>query len=266
MTPIKKLLSACALVALLAAGACTKNNDDANDTNNTQTSEPTSSPGPEAVGDFQVVGNVDHAFVGAAPSTDVSNVDTSSSFPDTSPDASTEPSPTPAGATPASGGVLRLSIEDLSGDLKDACGVDTGSKIDVYWTVDTAFSPASIVATTLGIEDRLEGETAGVSGTIVRANGEDNGAIGGATPDVTTSASSTPSSSDAVGGADCVLVAQQIGLTSSGTLPTSRPRRTATPTHAPTATPTSTKTPKPTSTATSAPTASPSTAPSPTGP
>ena len=245
-TPLK-IVAAFALTAALAAGGCTKKADDTNNT--PETAEPTSTPSVQAVGDFQVVGNVDHAFVGAAPAVDVSDVDTSV-------EASASPgaTATPDGAKPASGGVLRLSIEDLSSDLKDACNVDQGSKIDVYWTINTSFSPADIVSSTLGIEDRIEGRTAGVSGAIVRS-GSGVSSLGTPTPE----ASAPASTDDAIfGSADCVLVADQIGLTRSATLPTPRARSTRTATPAPTPAPTATPTSTPAATTPSASTSAPS--------
>ncbi len=221
-TDRKTMVAAVSLVALLF-GACTSGDDKSD-----ATQTPRRTPSVEAVADFQLVGTIDEAFTGSEPLIEIPEGGVSGSA-DASPTGS--PGATPVGETPARPGVLRIVIDDLNEELSESCDVSADSSVDVFWTTDTRFEPGDDLD---DIEDAIEGRVAGISGSIYRTSGSDD---------------------------DCVLIAEQVGLTTGSTPSTPRPviRRTASPTpqRTATATPSASKTPKasdtpePTSSATS---------------
>jgi hypothetical protein len=226
-----------ASVVLVLCGACRSSNE-----NNV----PTNSPAPTAtspvvsLGTFQIVGTVEHALVGIGPGIDVSGAVVQG--------ASTTPEPSPVGTSPPQSGVVRLKIEDLSDDLAKSCDVSGDDVVLVFWTVDTRFDPPNMID---DIEDRIEGRTAGISGTIFRKPSAQEG-LGAARGSALPAASPSP----AVAGTQCVLVADQIGFTRT-TLPT--PRSTARSTAAPTRAVTTSPTPKTSSSSSATPSPSAST-------
>lgn len=253
--------------ALLFAAGCNRGGEVDNDLD--PTTSPDSTPSVEAIADFQLVGTIDEAFSGEEPPIDVPSGDLfpdatdeplGTASPGTSPLASPTPEGTPVGATPAVGGIVRINVQDLSQDLRDACGLAPEASVEFFWTTATRFEPASVLD---DIEDEIEDRVAGVTGTIFR-NPDDDDNSGVLSSPVAPTTTGSPSTTDgiasttspglAIGGQDCILIADLIGLTTSTRLPTPRPRpvvrSTPTPTPVPTATPTPTATPAPSPTST----------------
>ena len=247
------------LAGLLMGAGCRSGDDTDDDVAVTEAPSPT--PSIEAVGDFQLVGRIDEAFVGQDPDVEIGPVERELDV--------DEPSPTPAG-TPAGeaaprGGILRIEIEDLTEDLTDACGVDADDVVEVFWTTQTFFEPATVLDDFADLEDDIEDRTAGISGSAFRSPDAEEGPELELTPPAPTAggtgatgATPSPGADTTPVDTDCILVADQIGFTIT-TLPTPRPvaRRTAAPAPAPvrTATPTPVVTRTPTATRTAAPTA-----------
>jgi hypothetical protein len=259
---ISRLLALFA-VALLVFGACRNNNPDDDDDQVETTEAPDPTPSIEAVADFQLVGRIDEAFAGQLPPVDLPDDDLeldtdATASPGTSPGAT--PAGTPVGTTPTRGGIIRLEIEDLSDDLEQACGFGADSIVELYWTTNTFFEPGDVLD---DVEDEIEDRVAAITGRIFRS-GDDADVL---TPEPTTEATGSPaatgSPSASVEASDCLLVAEQVGFTSTA-LPTARPvaARTAAPTPArtatATATPARTATPSPRATSTPPTTVNPS--------
>jgi hypothetical protein len=249
---VRKLLATLALITLALAGCNRGGDDGASD----PTDEPEATASINAAADFALVGTIDEAFRGEEPDIELPTSGTDLD------DAGATAEPSPVGGTPAEGGVLRIVLDDASEDLTEACGLDTDDIAIVYWTTNTFFEPTTVLD---DIEDEIEEETAGITGTIYRSGDADiDASTPGPTEAATTSplATTSPASTGRPGPVfdddnDCVLVAEQLGFTT--TLPTPRPRATAAPPAA-TATPRRTATPIPTRTPTPPPaTSSPST-------
>jgi hypothetical protein len=233
------------------------------------TDPPTKTPSVEAIADFQLVGRIDEAFAGQDPPVEVDAADltaptTAAPSVDPASTAAASPTGSPVGETPTRGGIIRLEIEDLSQDLIDACGLAQDDVVHIYWTTSTAFDPASVLD---DVEDQIEDRTAGVVGTILRIDDGDaaisspeaTAGTATTTPFLSTtgspSVSATPQATVEAG--DCLLVAEQVLMTTT-VLPTPRPRaatrtasptpaaRTASPTPERTATPTPEETDEPT--------------------
>ncbi len=271
VTRSSRLLALSAVGVLLVAAACTGGGDD-DDASPDITDPPEQTPSVETIADFQLVGIIDEAFAGQDPPVDVDPTDLDvASTPDpagtpgTSP--GTTPAGTPVGTTPTRGGIIRLTIEDLSEDLQEACGLGPDSVVHVYWTTSTAFEPGDVLD---DVEDEIEDRTVAMSGAILRIDDGGDGDL--STPQSTTestpsgtttpfdvgSPSATGSPSTSVEASDCLLVAQQIGFGTTA-LPTPRPRTGTRATTAPTPARTASPTPRATATPedTDPPTASP---------
>jgi hypothetical protein len=270
MPRVRQLTCVLGAVLLLAATACTRDKKESE-----TTPRPSQPPRAELVGDFQAVGKIDEAFAGEEPDVQIPDTD---SDPDEEigPDAS--PTSTPVGVEPAVGGILRITLEDISDEAGQACGLDAEDTVEVFWTTQTRFDVSGALDN--DVEDEIEDRVAGVSGRAYRAPRDlDEEII--FTPGPTDSteetepadlASASPFSIGSPGAdetdeaetdaGDCILVADQIGF--ERTLPTPRPvvRTTAAPTPVetkeptpePTDTPEPSETPSATSTATAAPT------------
>lgn len=237
-------LACLATAVLLVAGACRGASDEVEPS---PTADATATP-VAAEADFQLVGTIDEAFAGPQPDIDITDRPGDEAQPDlddpdpaspqataataATPAASPTPAATLIGEEPEEGGIMRIVVDDVSASLSEECDIERDDEVIVYWTTGTFFTPSSVLD---DIEDSIEEETTGISGTIYTDDGE------------------------------CVLVAEQVGFTN--VLPTPRPRATttsaparrstptptATATEAPTATPKATTKPSPTVTATSAP-------------
>jgi hypothetical protein len=137
-------------------------------------------------------------------------------------------------------GVIRVTLEAFSDNLRDRCNADPEDRFNLFWTADTLFDPVYVNAT--NIEVTLEGRELGIIGTVLLrpeggAGAEEEFGLDSPTPTGTEAASPTPDASpdpspgasDLEGEQECVLIAEQVG-TSEGELPTPGPRRRATPT------------------------------------
>lgn len=273
--PGSKALRALAIITIcLLSFGFSCGNDDPEDTTIDSTDPPESTPSVEAISDFELVGNIDEAFAGMDPPVDIpdSSFEPDSTDAPSGTDDGTSPTPfltpsgtsAPSGQSPTRGGILRLEIEDLSEDLAQACGLSADSVVHIYWTTTTNFDPADVLD---DVEDSIEGETTGITGTVFRVDGsggidsdsepsetvdiDSSPDASGATSSPSLSPSGTPSTN--FGSQDCLLVAEEIFFTSvlptprapgatRTTAPAGTPRRTSTPT------PKVTSTPKPTST------------------
>lgn len=216
--------AAIAAVVVLVLGACT--NGDGDEQTTPQPSEPER---VEVLSDFQLVGEIDEAFAGAEPPVDVPDADESPApeeedvtGPTLGPDDET-----PFGSTPATGGVMRVTVEDVSEELSTRCGVIAEDAVDVYWTTGTSFDPDDVLNDIDGIEDEIEGRVAGVAGRILSEDGGDaprpTVSVDTAEDD-TTEATGSPDLFDTEDlrsdeGSDCLLVADQVGF-ESDSLPT----------------------------------------------
>jgi hypothetical protein len=226
MPKTQRFFAAFAIAVLSVAAGCNGSNNDDPSPEPDITEEPTETPSTETIGDFQLVGTIDEAFAGEEPDIDITGTE----------DVETTPGPTPAGQTPTTGGILRIQLDDLSEELATACELAADDLVELFWTTETRF-PADVLD---DIEDEIEERVAGVTGAIFRASD--------ATDDV--GATASPEA-----GGNCVLVADQVGFTTSATLPT--PRSTVRRTTAPVPTRTPSPTPKSTKSPTAAPTEEP---------
>ncbi len=252
-----RLVALVGLAALLIGAGCNRGDDTDDDVDVTEAPSPT--PSVEAISDFQVVGRIDESFVGEEPPVDVTDVDLDVA------DASPSPEPTPVGAPAPQEGVMRIQIEALNDDLKSNCGLDVEDFVNVYWSNDTYFEPASILEGFEDFEDRIEERTTGVTGVIVGGPDDDDEALETLEPTLDATAEASPTGSpdaDATAqDSDCVLVAEQVGFTTPR-LPTPRPAvRTAAPAPVRTATPAPTRVVTPTPVETEEPEESPEESP-----
>lgn len=262
-TRVRRRLPALVLVALLAAAAC-GDGGPSEETGAPVTEPPTASPGVQSSGDFQISGNVDHAFQGIGPPIQVSLAGVSLSpspeiteSPGASPTATIE---TETGA-PTQQGVLRITLDNVSSTLAERCGANAGDKVNVFWLTDTQFDTSLLTGTTL--EGSLEGRSIGIAGEIFVTDGNQQQDF--ALPSPTT----TPQATVGALNTNCTLVADRI-TSGTATLPTVRPRTrartqaTVRPTVRPTPTPRRTTRPTSTAPTATAPTATAPTATAPT--
>jgi hypothetical protein len=245
-------------IPLLAAVACSKSNNNTNPSEAPQTEPPSASPAVQSAGNFGLTGTVDHAFEGVGPPVQVSLAGVSlTPAPGVSGTSASGATASPAtnGATPQQPGVMRVTLDQVSGPLRDKCGVSAGNRVNVFWLTDTQFDTALLSGTSL--ESSLEGKKLGVAGSIFVTGSNDQTNLGLPTP--STSPATTPSTVNTT----CTLVADSVSSTASEVLPTVRPRATTRPTARPTVRPTATVrvTPSPTPKHS----ASPSPSPTPTG-
>lgn len=234
MLPARRLLALAACLALLAVG-CRRGQPE---TTEEPTEEPSPTPAVESLGEFQLVGTVQQAFLDVTPGIDIPEGDQPPLEEGTAGRVSTE--------VP---GVMRLELEAFSDNLRDRCNADPEDRFNVYWTTDTLFDP--VYAETTDTETRLDGRELGIIGTVLERPAADGGEefefespvpdeTGETSPPAATPTDSPDTSqgaSDLEGEEDCVLVAEQVG-TSTGELPTPGPRRNPTATRRPSPTPT----------------------------
>jgi len=224
-----RLLAVVACVAMLAAFGCRRGQPE---TTEAPTEEPSPTPSVESLGEFQLVGTVQQAFLDVEPGIDI-------------PQGEQAPLEEGTGGRESMNvpGVMRLSLEAFSDNLRDRCSADPEDRFNLFWTPDTLFDP--VYVNTTDIEVRLEGRELGIIGTVYMrpqaGEGEEFG-FDTPTPDGTETTSSpagptdtSPGVSDLEGERECVLVAEQVG-TSEGELPTPRPGARATPRPSPTST------------------------------
>ncbi len=265
--PIRLAAVAATALFLVAAG-CGGGDDDDN------TPEPTtSSPRPdvEAAGDFQLVGTVEQAFVDISPEIDIPSVDEDDDG-SLGSSATATPQATASGdfVTPPVNGIMRIALDDASAELRERCSADRDEDIEVFWTTGTEFA-RRLLGT--DIEETLDRRLVGVIGNLYvgpRPDDDDDDDLGlGQTS--TQSPGATPTAGAPVDAATaedrgCVLLAEQVA-TSTGAIPTARPRTTARPTTSPAATrsptpaPTKSPTPEPTESPEPTDTAEPTTTP-----
>ena len=226
-------------VAVLAAAACTRGDDEAE-----VTPQPTDEALVEDVARFQLVGTITKAFAGIEPPIDVPSEDATVTGP------TDEPDETPVGSQPATPGVLRIELEDANQDLTDACGIAEGQQAVVYWTSGTSFDPEDVLD---DVENEIEDRVAGISGRVFRptsevADDEASEPTEEAEPteqpdlaDASPFAIGSPDTEGSVFGdeGNCVLVAEQVGFEEDEPDETRAPsvRRTAAPTARATETP-----------------------------
>jgi hypothetical protein len=212
-------------VAILVVAGCSKKNN--NEPTPDITEPPTASPAIQSAGDFQLGGNVDHAFAGVGPPVQVSLAGVSlSPSPGSGPTGTT--GSTTAGS-PNQQGVMRVTLDNVSSTLHDKCGVSSGDKVNVFWLTDTQFDASLLSGTTP--EGSLEAHHVGVAGSIfVTSDQQQN--LGLPTP------TASPSATAGTLNTNCTLVADRV--TSGEALPTVRPRATARRTARPTVRPTAT--------------------------
>jgi hypothetical protein len=237
------------VLPVLAATACSKK-DNANPTGAPQTEPPSASPSVQSAGNFGLTGSVDHAFSGVGPPVGVSLAGVSltpapgASGPSGTTSATASPSTN--GVTAGQQGVMRITLEQVSGPLHDKCGVNAGDKVNVFWLPDTQFD-ASLLSSGTSLESVLENKKLGVAGSIFVTGASDQSSnLGLPTP----ATSASPSATAAVVNTNCTLVADSVSSTATEVPPTVRPRttprRTAAPTHSPSPKPTQSPSPKPT--------------------
>jgi len=228
--PIRLAAVAATALLLVAAGCGGGDDDDA-------TPEPTSSsprPDVDAAGDFQLVGTVEQAFVGISPEIDIPSVDSDDDG-SLGSSATATPQATASGdfVTPPVNGIMRISLDDASAALRERCSADRDEDIEVFWTTGTQFA-RRLLGT--DIEETLDRRLVGVIGSLYvgpRPESDDDDDLGlGQTSTQSPAATAT---ADAATAEDrgCVLIAEQVA-TSTGALPTARPRTTARPTTTPT--------------------------------
>lgn len=260
MPRLARFIALAGCLALVLAAACRNNEPES-------TVEPTTAPEPtasvESIGEFQLVATIEQALLSIEPGIDL-------------PSDVTQPGEQGEEQTAAGvAGVMRGEIEAFSDNLRDRCGADDGDRFNLFWTPGTLFDD-SLVDRSLEIE--LEGRRVGVVGTIFMRSADGTPSeefdLGEETPGTTTAppgtttappATTTPVASPGVttgeGEDDCVLVLQEVGITTGTALPTRRPTATARPTAAatrsPTPTPARTPTPTPVRTPTPTPTETP---------
>jgi len=265
-----RVLRAVAVLVLpvLAATACSKKND-ANSTSAPETEPPSASPSVQSAGNFGLTGSVDHAFSGVGPPVQVALAGVSltpapglSGPSGVSGTSGATASPATNGVTAGQQGVMRITLEQVSGPLHDKCGVNAGDKVNVFWLTDTQFD-ASLLSSGTSLESVLEGKKLGVAGSIFVAGASDQTNLGLPTTQPSTSPSTSPSA--AAVNTNCTLVADSVSSTATEVPPTVRPRvtprRTATPTHSPSPAPTHSPSPTPTHSPAPTPTPSPSATP-----
>lgn len=230
MLPFRRLFALATCLLLLAAFGCRRGQPE---TTEEPTEEPSPTPAVESLGEFQLVGAVQQAFLDVGPGIVVPESQQVPLEEGTAGRISTD--------TP---GVMRVTLEAFSDNLRDRCNADPGDRFNVYWTPDTLFDP--VYVNTTDIETRLDGRELGLIGTVLQrptGEGGEEFEFDSPAPDTTEAATSPPASSpDAAPGAsdtegedDCILIAEQVG-TSEGELPSPRPR--ASPTRRPSPTPT----------------------------
>ena len=245
-----RTLAVIAVAAILVAGGCNRGGDNDAEETLDVTEPPEQTPSIEAVADFQLVGLIDEAFAGQGPDIDLPDDTGFEPTETTDPESTAEATPagTPVGSQPLQDGILRLTLEDVSEDLTQACGLEPEDVVEVFWTTNTYFEPADVLE---DIEDEIEDRVAAITGAVFRGGDDDDGGLDLNTPQPTVDAASTATpagtaAADAVPDTDCILVAEQVGFGTT-VLPTPRPviRRTAAPTPVRTATPSPTRTPTP---------------------
>jgi hypothetical protein len=235
-----RLAAVAATVLLLVAAGCNRGDDD-----DDNTPEPTSSspaPDVDAVGDFQLVGTIEQAFVDVAPEIDVPSGDNDDDSLGSESTASPQPTASGDFVTPPVNGIMRISLDDASAALRDRCSADRDEDIEVFWTTATEFA-RRLLGT--DIEETLDRRLVGVIGNLYvgpRPDSDDDDGLGlGQTstqsPGATAQSPGATAAADAATAEDrgCVLIADQVG-TSTGAIPTARPRGTARPTTRPAAT------------------------------
>lgn len=205
-----RLLAVVSCVALMAAFGCRRGQPEATEE---PSPEPSPTPSVESLGEFQLLGTVQQAFL------------------DVMPDIEIPPSEQPpldegtAGrVSPEAPGVMRVSLEAFGDNLRDSCDADPEDRFNVYWTTDTLFDP--VYAEADDMEASLENRELGVIGTVLRRpEAEEEFEFDTPSPEATGVPDPGPGVSDAEGEQTCVLVAEQVG-TSEGDVPTPRPRTT----------------------------------------
>ena len=218
------------LIVLLAGAGCRRGRPRATEAPET----PTPTPGGESLGEFQLVATVEQAMLTVRPDVDLELIQEPQVQEGTSERVA-------AGVD----GVMRLRFEAFSDVLRDRCAADEGDRFNVYWTPDSLFDEFLVQAASR-MEDLLDGRRLGIIGTAYSRPGAGELELDQPSPAPTTSPtaatpSPTPQASPGVstgeGEERCVLVAEQIGTSATGELPTPRPTRRATPTPRRTATP-----------------------------
>lgn len=233
MLPTRRLFTLVTCVLLLAAFGCRRGQPE---TTEEPTEEPSPTPAVESLGEFQLVGTVQQAFLDVIPNIDIPEGEQPPLEEGT---AGRESTNVP--------GVMRVSLEAFSDNMRDRCSADPEDRFNVYWTTNTLFDPVYVEAT--DIETRLEGRELGIIGTVYERPADTGGEefeFDSPAPDQTGEATTAPpasspqaepGASDLEGEDTCVLIAEQVG-TSTGELPTPGPRRSPTPTTRPSPTPT----------------------------
>ncbi len=132
---------------------------------------------------------------------------------------------------------MRVTLDNIGGELREKCGANAGDKVNVFWLTDTQFDTSLITGTTL--EGSLEGRRVGVAGSIFVAGGAQQEDFALASPTVSPGAA-TPGTLNT----NCTLVADRVTAGVEGTaLPTVRPRARTRATTAPTTRPAATTRP-----------------------
>lgn len=225
---------------MLAVVGCRRGSPEA-----TPDATPEATPEIQAIGEFQLVGDVQHAFLGVGSGVDPSIRAQSQTTPQT-----------PEGfGPPPDVGVMRVQLETFNEELRDQCGADPEDRINVFWTLATDFSPLLLRGQ---LEQTLDGRTVGVIGSVFHGPATPAD-VGGALTEESPAASPSPTPQVS---ARCILVADQIG---TERLPapraTARPTVAPSPTPMPTAPPAPTPTPTPEETSTATPEVSPTGSP-----
>src|SRR5260370_18061984 len=186
------VLRAVAVLAIVVfvAAACSKGNNN-NSSAAPQTEPPTATPGVQSVGNFGLVGTVNHAFEGVGPPVQIALAGISvTPTPGVSGPSGT--AGTSSGARATQQGVMRITLENVSSPLHDKCGVSAGDKINVFWLTDTQFDTTLLSGSSL--ESSLEGRKIGVAGSIFVTGSSDqsNTNLGLPSPSTTPSTSVGP--------------------------------------------------------------------------
>ena len=237
-----RLLSLVACLVLLVATGCRRGKPAATEE---PTLEPEPTAGVESLGDFQLVGTVQQAFLTIDPGIELPS------------DSGTAPTPGSEQDTPEVAGVMRVTLEAFSDNLGDKCGADKDDRFNVFWTRSSLFDDSLLTG---DLEQRLDGRRVGVIGNIFlkpleagQGTDEDEFFTPEPTEATTPAPQALPGATDQEGETNCVLVAEQLGISTGTALPSASPRATRTPTPRPTVTaaptplPTRSPTPKPSS-------------------
>ncbi|HYZ91520.1 MAG TPA: hypothetical protein VFA34_03890, partial [Actinomycetota bacterium] len=140
-------LVAC-LILVVAAGACRRGRPQ---TTEEPTLEPEPTPAVESIGDFQLVGTVQQAFLTIDPGIELPS------------DTGTPPEQGAQQSTPTVNGVMRATLEAFSDNLGEKCGADKDDRFNIFWTRASLFDTSLLDG---DLESELDGRRVGVVGNI----------------------------------------------------------------------------------------------------